>query len=239
VTGLHAQIAVTAGSLELAVEIVVPSGQQLAILGPNGAGKTTLLRTLAGLVRPVSGSVVLDGRTLWSAEVDVPPEDRSVAMLFQEGALFPHLDAVDNVAFAGVVVGRARTAARAEARTWLERVGLPPDRFGRRPAELSGGEARRVALARTLARPAQLVLLDEPLAAVDGPSRPELTELIAGLLADRAVPLIVVTHELDDGRALGGVVAVLESGRITDHGPVEEVLSRQATPYIAGLASKA
>ena len=168
VTGLHADIRLRLGELDLDVRLDLPAGSTLALLGPNGAGKTTLLRALAGLQPLDAGCIALDGRTLDdpARDVLVAPEARPVSVMFQDYLLFSHLTCLENVAFGLRARGTPRREARAAATSWLDRLDLA-DAAARRPSALSGGQQQRVALARALATDPALLLLDEPLAALD------------------------------------------------------------------------
>jgi molybdate transport system ATP-binding protein len=217
--------------------LTVSDGETLAVLGPNGAGKSTLLSVLAGLVRPERGRVVLDGRELTVAgegrSVHVAPHDRRTALLGQEPLLFPHLSALDNVAFGARSRGVGRREARAAAQGWLDRVGVG-ELSGRRPGRLSGGQAQRVAVARALAAEPHLLLLDEPLAALDVDIAPAMRQLLRGVLAERTV--VLVTHDVLDALLLADRVVVLEGGRVVEEGPATEVLSRPRSAFAARLA---
>lgn len=203
----------TVGTFRLEVHLDVQPGEVVAVLGPNGAGKTTLLRCLAGLV---------DGP---------PPEARSVGVVFQDHLLFPHLCARDNVGF-GVAGSRSRR--RAVADEFLDRVGLSA-RGDARPSELSGGQAQRVALARALAREPDLLLLDEPLAALDARTRNEIRRELHRHLVDFPGIAILVTHDPVDAFALADRIVVLEDGRVTHDGAPAEVAARPRTDYVAEL----
>lgn len=217
------------------VGFVVPDGETLALLGPNGSGKSTALAVAAGLVRTERGRVVLDGRILSDPRegVHVPPHDRRTALLGQDPLLFPHLTALDNVAFGVRVAGVSRRDARARAAEWLDEVGVG-ELAGRRPAELSGGQAQRVAVARALAAEPQVLLLDEPLAALDVDVAPTMRQVLRKVLVGRTA--VVVTHDVLDALLLADHVVVLDSGSIVEEGPTGEVLSRPRTPFAARLA---
>ena len=220
----------------LDVSLDVPSGQTLALIGPNGSGKSTVLGILAGLVRPDEGRAELDGRTLFAIQPGpgpgtwVPPHARTVALLAQEPLLFPHLDVRDNVGFGPRSLGRSRGAARTAAQQWLDEVGAA-SLARRRPGELSGGQAQRVALARALAADPQLLLLDEPLAALDvevaASARATLRRVLAGRTA------VLVTHEVLDAVLLADRIAVLEAGRVVECGPTADVLRQPRSAFAA------
>lgn len=215
------------------LRLTVPAGRRLAVVGPNGAGKSTALSLLAGHLRPDSGEVRLDGRVVSSPRTHVPAHRRRVVALEQRPGLLPHLSALDNVAYGPRARGVRRREALARARAELDAVGCA-DLAGRRPHELSGGQAQRVALARALAVDPELVLLDEPLAALDVEVAPAIRRLLADRLTDRAV--VLVTHDPLDLWALADDVVVVLSGRATQSGTVEEVLSRPASDFAARLA---
>jgi molybdate transport system ATP-binding protein len=220
------------------VDLQVAEGETLALLGPNGSGKSTVLGIIAGLVRPESGRVVLDDRVLTDigpqgARVLVAPHDRRTALLGQDALLFPHLDALENVAFGPRSRGTDRRAARSGAQRWLDEVGVG-ELAGRRPGQLSGGQAQRVAVARALAAEPRLLLLDEPMAALDVAVQPALRQVLRRVLADRTA--IVVTHDPLDALLLADRVVVLESGRVVEEGPSREVLARPRSAFAGRLA---
>ena len=224
----------------LDVELRARAGETVAVLGPNGAGKSTCMSVIAGTTRIDSGRVTLGERVLddGSAGRFVPPEDRRLGVVFQGQVLFPHLTAEQNVAFGLRAGGRGltREAARRRARDWLERVGLPRDRFQARPATLSGGQAQRVALARALAIEPDAVLLDEPFAAVDASGRRTLQRALRAHLADFAGPRVVVVHEIGDALALGvDRFVVLEGGRVAQVGAFDDLVRRPGSRYVADL----
>lgn len=223
------------------VALTVRPGETVAVMGPNGAGKSTLLSTIAGLLRPDSGRSELNGRTLFHLGHDAvgdkqawtPPHLRGTALLAQEPLLFPHLSAADNVAFGPRSAGTGRRAAKEAAVRWLAEVGVE-DLAARRPAELSGGQAQRVAVARALAADPALLLLDEPLAALDIHSAPLLRRLFKRVLAGRQA--IIVTHDVLDALMLADRVVILEGGKIAEEGPTRQVLERPRSRFAAGLA---
>lgn len=214
---------------DVEVRLTVAAGETVALLGPNGAGKSTVLGVVAGLLHPSSGGVTLGDRALG----DAPPHERQVALLAQEPLLFPHLDALDNVAFGPRSTGAGRSASRAVARDWLAQVGVA-DLAGRRPHELSGGQAQRVAVARALAAEPDLLLLDEPMAALDVAVAPALRHTLRSVLADRTV--LLVTHDALDALLLADRVVVLDHGRVVEEGPVRDVLARPRSAFAARVA---
>lgn len=224
------------GAFALDVELEVKPGDVVAVLGPNGAGKTSLLRGLAGLVPIDAGRVVLDGVVLEepASGVFVAAERRPIAMVFQDYLLFPHLTLLENVAFGLRSRGTSRFEATATAQRWLARVGLQAEAH-RKPASLSGGQAQRVALARALATNPALLLLDEPMAALDASTRVELRrELRRHLESFRGVRLLV-THDPLEAMALADRLVILEQGRILQSGTPAEVTQRPRSRYAANL----
>ncbi len=234
--GLQATIVIDHPGVRVEAELEVAPGETLAIVGPNGAGKTTLLRALAGLEPLSEGAVLLDGEVLEDPArgVRVPPERRSTGVVFQDRLLFPHLDALDNVAFGLRCRGVRRGAARARAGTWLETAGLG-DRVHRRVGELSGGEAQRVALGRALVLEPRLLLLDEPLAALDAGTHVEMCRTLRALLATSSGSHVLVTHDPLDAATLASKVAVLEGGRVVQAGTFAEITARPRSRYVADL----
>jgi molybdate transport system ATP-binding protein len=235
---LEAQVTAGQGSFTLEAALRVEDGEVLAVVGPNGAGKTTLLRALAGLLpldagRIAAGSppVVLDDP---AAGVLVPVERRGAGVVFQDHRLFPHLSVRDNVAYPARIAGTPRAQARVEADGWLARLGLDA-LAGRRPGQLSGGQAQRVALARALASRPRMLLLDEPMAALDARTRIEVRGELRRHLAGYGGPSLLVTHDPVDALVLADRVLVLEGGRVVQQGTPAEVARRPATEYVARL----
>ena len=219
------------------VALAVRPGETVAVMGPNGAGKSTLLASIAGLLRPDSGRAELNGRTLFDLDgaqhAWSPPHDRGTALLAQEPLLFPHLSVLDNVAFGPRSAGVSRREAKEQALRLLADV--EADHLAaRRPAELSGGQAQRVAVARALAADPALLLLDEPLAALDIHSAPLLRRLFKRVLAGRQA--IIVTHDVLDALMLADRVVIMQDGRIAEEGPTRTVLERPRSSFAAGLA---
>jgi len=240
VTALRARIVASRGDLRLDLELSVEAGEVVALLGPNGAGKTTALAVLAGLVALEAGRVELAGRALEdpAAGVRVPPSDRRIGVVFQDLLLFPHLTALENVAFGPRAAGVDRAQARQEAQALLESLGVK-ELAGRRPRQLSGGQAQRVALARALAVEPDLLALDEPLSALDAAARPRVRTDLRRLLhaatqRDRR-PCVLVTHDFADASVLAHRVVVVEQGRVTQTGSPQELVAAPATAYVARL----
>jgi molybdate transport system ATP-binding protein len=233
---LAAQIRLGVGTLRLDVDLTAGSNEVVAILGPNGSGKTTLLKALAGLLPLDEGQIVLDGTTLEepAAGIRVPTEERPVGFVFQDYRLFPHLTALENVAFGLRSRGMPKGPARADAREWLKRVGLGTY-AGSRPGSLSGGQAQRVALARALATDPSLLLLDEPLAALDAGARVEVRRQIRRHLASFEGTRLIVTHDPLEAAALADRLIVLEGGRVVQTGRPPEVAERPRSRYVAEL----
>jgi molybdate transport system ATP-binding protein len=220
----------------LDVSLSVGSGEVVALLGPNGAGKSTVLSVVAGLLRPDSGRVELDGRVLTELPgTSVPTHRRGVGLLAQQALLFPHLTASANVAFGPRCAGVARAEATATAQRWLDEVGVGA-LSRRRPGQLSGGQAQRVALARALAGDPKLLLLDEPLAALDIDSAPALRALLARVIRGSGRTALLVTHDVLDALTLADRVVVLTEGRIVEEGPTRDVLTRPRSPFAARVA---
>ena len=231
-SGLEARVVVRRGDLSLDASLTAASGETVAVVGPNGAGKSTLLRALAGLTAIAKdGHVRLDGVRI----DDLPVERRPIGVAFQDHLLLPHLSAVDNVVY-GLRHrrGLGRSAARELAVDWLEKVGVGP-RAQARPSRLSGGEAQRVALARALAVEPALLLLDEPLAAVDAGARTALRTELRSHLSSVAGVRVLVTHDPVDAASLADRVIVLEAGRVVQSGAMADLALRPSTPYVAQL----
>ena len=231
---LHARIKVDRGSFVLDVDLTVEHGETVAVLGPNGSGKTTLLRALAGLV-DVEGRVELDGQVLDDSTTGthVPTEMRRVGLVFQDHVLFPHMSALDNVAFG--LRAQGRRDADSVARGWLERADLG-GKADALPAELSGGQAQRVALIRTLATEPRLLLLDEPLSALDVSVRAEVRRDLSRELERFDGVRLIVTHDPLEAMALADRLVVLEGGAITQQGSPQDVTARPRSRFVADLA---
>jgi molybdate transport system ATP-binding protein len=229
VSGLSVAARVARDGFVLDVVLSVGPGQVLAVLGPNGSGKSTLLRAIAGLAPVASGTVEIDG-----VAVDGPPESRPVGMVFQDYLLFDHMSVLDNVAFGLRARGIARSEANHRAATALDRVGLA-DRGRARPADLSGGQAQRVALARAMVTEPRVMLLDEPLAALDAATRRSVRRDLGADLAGFAGMTVLVTHDPVDAYALADRVAVLDAGRVVQEGTIAEVTAHPRSRFVAEL----
>jgi molybdate transport system ATP-binding protein len=233
---LGAEVSLSLGTLELEVSVGIERGETVVLAGRNGAGKTTLLRALAGLLPLRQGRVVLDDDVLEDTSIRrrLPAERRSIGFVFQDYLLFERMSVLDNVAF-GL---RARRVARADARRaaheWLERMNLE-SYADARPSALSGGQAQRAALARALATTPRLLLLDEPLAALDATARVSVRHELIGQLREFEGVRLVVTHDPVEAVLLGQRVVVMEEGRVVQSGTVRELAERPRTPYVADL----
>jgi molybdate transport system ATP-binding protein len=232
---LHAELLVTRGSFRLDLDLTVAPGQVVALLGPNGAGKTTTLRALAGLLPLTSGRIGLDDE-VWDRPpaAFVPPERRPIGVVFQEYLLFSHMTALDNVAFGLRARGTPRAEARRRARDWLSTVGLDDYRDAR-PRALSGGQAQRVALARALATDPGLLLLDEPLAALDASTRVHIRAELGRHLDAYPGHTLLVTHDPLDAMVLADHLVIVEDGAVVQQGPPATVARRPRTDYVAQL----
>lgn len=222
------------GSFTLELRCALPAGCTAALVGPNGAGKSTAVELLAGLLPAQRGEVALDGRTLERApDVRVPPQARGLGVVFQGLALFPALTVVENVGYGLESRGVSRGRARAEALRWLERFEIGA-LAQRRPGELSGGQAQRVALARAMIVRPPLLLLDEPMSALDVEARAAARALLGGWLREAPGIKLIVTHSLADACAVADRLIVLEAGRVVADGPVRELLAAP-TPFLAAM----
>jgi molybdate transport system ATP-binding protein len=235
---LRAQLAIALREFELELELEVERGSCLALVGPSGAGKSTVLRAIAGLHRPDRGRVALAG-DVWletAAGTDLPPERRSCGYLFQDYALFPHMSVWRNVAFGLEGIPRAQRRRRAEAA--LEAFGVA-GLADATPGGLSGGERQRVALARALAREPGVLLLDEPLAALDARTGAAAARELAATLERTAAPTVLVTHDFAEAALIADQVAVIDRGRIVQRGAAGELSARPASAFVADFAGAA
>lgn len=233
---LEAEVGLQLGTLSLQMQTSVAPGQVLAVLGPNGSGKTTMLRALAGLVPLTSGRVVLDDEVLEdpSQGIRVPAFDRPVGYVFQDYLLFPHLSVLENAAFGLRTRGVPKAAARKTATEWLEVVGLRSYAHSK-PGALSGGQAQRVALARALAPGPRLLLLDEPLAALDAGTKLEVRRELSRHLSSFEGTTLLVTHNPLEAAALADRLLVLEGGEVVQEGTWAEVARQPRSRYVADL----
>jgi molybdate transport system ATP-binding protein len=233
---LKAQVAVRLGNLDLDVVVEAAADEIVAVLGPNGAGKSTFLRALSGLVALDRGRIDLDGVVLEDASrgVRLPPERRPIGVVFQDYLLFPHLSAIENVAFGLRARGVRAREARDRAGSWLDRLGVGGHAEAK-PRALSGGQAQRVALARALAIDPRVLLLDEPLAALDASARGTVRRDLRRHLASFAGVRIIVTHDPLEAVALADRLVILESGRVIQTGSAAEVTQRPRSRYVADL----
>jgi len=238
---LQAELGVDRGDFSLDVQLRVEPGETLALLGPNGAGKSTIVDLLAGILPLDRGHLTLGQRVLDdpSSGCFVAPEDRNIGIVFQDSLLFDHLSVADNIAFPlrhrrGPTSPRGRRAAKLAAAPLLEALELT-ELADERPDRLSGGQAQRVALARALAGGPELLLLDEPLAAVDVSTRTRLRRTLVSHLERFAGPRLVITHDPAEAFALADRLAVIEDGRIVQLGHPEELERHPATPWVAAL----
>jgi molybdate transport system ATP-binding protein len=234
--GLVVDAEVRRDSFTLAVSLTAAPGQVLGVLGPNGAGKSTLLSAVAGLTPVSAGRITLGGQVMDDADAGtfVEASGRPVGFVFQNYRLFPHLTVAENVAFSPRARGQGRRAARAAAHHWLARLKLT-DLADRKPAELSGGQAQRVALARALAGQPALLLLDEPLSALDAGTRLDVQAELKLHLADFTGPCLLVTHDPIEALVLADQLIVLEGGRIVQEGTPAQIARQPATDYVAKL----
>ncbi len=233
---LDARIALRLGDLDLDVDLTAAAGEVVALLGPNGAGKTTVVRALAGLLPVDEGHITLGDTVLDDPTTDtfVPAEERPVGVVFQDHLLFPRMTALDNVAFGVRARGSDRRTANERAHGWLDRLGVAGHAHDR-PSALSGGQAQRVALARALAIDPGLLLLDEPLAALDATTRLHVRAELRRHLATFDGVRILVTHDPIDAIVLADRLVIIEEGRVTQTGTAAQITSHPATRYVADL----
>jgi molybdate transport system ATP-binding protein len=233
---LHADLRVRLGDLDLDISLTADDGEIVALLGPNGAGKTSALRAVAGLQPVDDGRVTLDGTVLDDPATGtfVPTAQRPIGFVFQDYLLFPRLTALDNIAFGLQARGHTKAEARNRAARWLARFDLT-DHAATKPRTLSGGQAQRVALARALATDPRLLLLDEPLAALDATTRLTVRTELRRHLATFTGARLLVTHDPVDAIVLADRLVIIEAGRVTQTGTPAAVTARPATRYVAQL----
>ncbi len=236
--GLTADVVVhRSENFRLELCLSIPSGKTVALLGPNGSGKSTALAAIAGLISLDSGRILFNGVTLDDPATGafVPPERRKAGVVFQNYLLFPHLSVLDNVAFGLRSRRIARGEANTRAREWIERIGLT-GMENRKPADLSGGQSQRVAIARALAITPDLLLLDEPLSALDISTRSELRHMLKEHLTNFDGPRLLITHDPTEAFLLADEIHVIEDGTVTQVGNADEIRLRPRTQYAADLA---
>ena len=236
-TGLDARVVVEREGFVLDVSLSIPPDRTVAVLGPNGAGKTTLVEVLAGLLAVDRGSVRLGDRVLDDPAhgVFLGPAERRIGVVFQDGMLFPHLSALENIAFGLRATGVPKSEARRRAAGWLAAVGLS-DLAERRPGAISGGQAQRVAFARALATDPEMLLLDEPFSALDITSRVGLRRMLRDHLSGYAGPRLLITHDPTEAFLLADEMVILERGSVVQTGGADEIRLRPASRYAADLA---
>jgi len=234
--GLAVDAEVKRGSFTLTASLAAEPGQVIGLVGPNGAGKSTLLSAVAGLTPVSAGRITLAGQVLDDADQGtfVEASGRPIGFVFQNYRLFPHMSVADNVAFSPRARGQGKQAARLAACYWLGRLGLT-DLADRKPGQLSGGQAQRVALARALAGQPSLLLLDEPLSALDAGTRLDVQAELKRHLAGFSGPCLLVTHNPIEALVLADQVVVLEHGRIVQEGPPALIARQPGTDYVAKL----
>ena len=238
-SALAATLRVRRGDFTLDLDLSVEPGETVALLGPNGAGKSTTIGCIAGIVAIDEGRIEVDGVVVDDPEAGilVSTEHRHVGLVFQDYRLFPHLSVLENIAFGPRARGVAKQTARAEAADWLDRFDLSAFASAK-PASLSGGQSQRVALARALATRPAVLLLDEPLAALDVEIRDDVRAELAGHLRDFAGATLVITHDLADAAALASRVLVIEDGSVTQRATLDELTANPATPWVSRLVSR-
>ncbi len=240
------RVALAGGPVLLGVDFEASPGAQLALLGPSGCGKTTLLRALAGLQRIDEGEIRIGDRVVAGPGIHIAPEHRSVGLVFQDWALFPHLSVAANVAYGltreqrgGWALGRRRQGiARAQVGELLEMVGIG-ELADRLPGSLSGGQQQRVALARALAPRPSVLLLDEPFSSLDTNLRADVRTEVAGLLRELEITAVFVTHDQDEAFVLGDEVAVMRDGVVVQQDRPAELYAHPADPWLAGFVGDA
>ena len=233
---LDTDIQLRLSRLNLDVAFTVAAGEVLALLGPNGSGKSTTLRALMGLLPLAGGRVVLDGTVLEdpAQHVKIPPEKRPIGLMFQDYLLFPHMSAVENVAFGLRAKGTDKKTAYTKASETMTRLGLD-GLASAKPGSMSGGQQQRVAMARALVTDPKLLLLDEPLAALDVSTKTDIRRLLREVLRQSNAANVLVTHDLLDAVALGDRMVVIENGGVVQTGSPAEVTARPRSQYVADL----
>ncbi len=217
------------------LDLTIPAGRTTVLIGPSGCGKSTLLRLMIGLVRPDSGSVAIDGQELTAA--NVPQVRRRLGYVIQDGGLFPHLSARDNVIVMARYLGWDRSAIQARLADLAELTRFPIDGLDRFPAELSGGQRQRVSLMRALFLEPDVILLDEPLAALDPMVRAELQADLRSIFRSLAKTVVMVTHDLAEAAWFGHEILLMRAGHIVQRGTLRALLDRPAEPFVTQFVS--
>jgi ABC-type sulfate/molybdate transport systems ATPase subunit len=223
------------GRIDLDVRLAV-GRETLALIGPSGVGKSSVLRAIAGLLTPKKGRIVCDGRPLLDTQrrVDLPPEERRVGLVFQDGALFPHLSVAQNIAYGLRPRSGGRRERRARVAEILERFTIAP-LADSKPTRISGGERQRVAIARAVATSPDVLLLDEPLSALDTVTKSHVAAELSRILTGLRLPTILVSHDFGDVAGLAERVAVMDAGRIVQTGTTAELLRAPASAFVAAF----
>ena len=233
---LKVQLRVPRTGFDVDVEFEVPAGRTLAIMGPSGSGKSTIVHAIAGIQEITAGRIELTGHVLADARAHRPPHLREVGLLGQDPHLFPHLDALKNIAFGARAGGLDKSMAQAAAAEWIERLGLQ-EIAAHRPGALSGGQRQRIALARALAAKPKILLIDEPFASLDVEAAMDMRALVREELERTATSAIVVSHSAADTLALADDLLVLERGLINQWGTVAEVFADPASRFARAVVA--
>ncbi len=231
---LDVQLSVARSAFPVQAEFSVPAGRTLAIMGPSGAGKSTIVQVIAGIEKLDAGRIELDGTLLAADKHHLPPHRRQVGLLGQEAHLFPHLDAVRNIAFGARAGGMSKHASIQAAEHWLERLNLS-EVANHKPAALSGGQRQRIALARALAAKPRFLLIDEPFASLDVEAAVDMRQLVREELERSGTGAIVVSHSAADTQALADDLMIIERGQVIQTGPVEQVFAQPASRFVRAV----
>ena len=216
-----------------ALDLAIETGEFLTLLGPSGCGKTTTLRMIAGFIDPTAGRIMMDGRDI----TDLPPNRRQVGMVFQNYALFPHLTVAENIGFGMKQHGASAQERRARVGELLDLIKLP-DTATRYPAELSGGQRQRVAIARAVARPPQILLMDEPLGALDLKLREAMQRELRAIQKKLGITTLYVTHDQTEAMMMSDRIVVMNNGRVEQIGSGEDIYLRPATRFVAQFVGR-
>lgn len=217
--------------------LAVEKGEFVTIIGSSGCGKTTILKMVNGLVRPVSGEILIDGRSIW--EMDLTALRRNIGYAIQGSVLFPHMTVEKNIAYVPNLINKKDKAKTAQAvEKWMRIVGLDEELKTRYPSEISGGQQQRVGIARALAASPEILLMDEPFGAVDEITRSSLQDEIARIHRETGITILFVTHDIDEALRLGTRVLVMNEGRAQQFAPPREILNHPATDFVRQLIRK-